>query len=118
MEWAGGSGCWAGVDVGHCRKIKEKEKEGEGEEVGRGERWARLGLLQFRAERKERGEVDWTKSGKEKEIGRVSLRGFFRLELLKFLSKTTTRIQTKQMQRHECIKHLVNPKLIKYYFIY
>jgi hypothetical protein len=44
--------------VGHCGKIKEKEKEGEGEEVGRGERWARLGLLQLRAERKERGEVD------------------------------------------------------------
>jgi hypothetical protein len=26
------------------------------------------------------------------------------------LLKTTTHIQTKQMQRHECIKHLVNSK--------
>jgi hypothetical protein len=31
MEWAGESGCWAGIDVGHCVKIKEKEKEKEGE---------------------------------------------------------------------------------------
>jgi hypothetical protein len=52
--------------------------------------------------------VGWAKGGKgEREV----VERFFEtctFEL--FILKTTTHNQTKQMQRHECIKHLVNSK--------
>jgi hypothetical protein len=49
---------------------------------------------------------------RETEIGRGEFEdGFRTFKLLNlFALKTTTHIQTKQMQRHECIKHLVNSK--------
>jgi hypothetical protein len=48
---------------------------------------------------------------REREIGRGSLRVVLGLKLLNlFALKTTTHIQSKHMQKHECVKHFVYSK--------
>jgi hypothetical protein len=90
VRWAGG------VFVGRKKSGRERESKSEPEAC------CGCGL-------KEKKKGRWTGLKEErKKRDRVGkLEGFFRLELLIFLKKTTTRIQTKQMQRNECIQHLL-----------